>query len=132
VGLSLAHRGRAGHDSPTAVITSAVAAGEWANILRRSSMLGQLTLTSTAVIPGMPATAAAALAKSPTRWPQMLTTTRAPVAASRGRWRWVQSSNPGPWSPTLLIIPAPTWCTRGAGLPGHGSTDSDLTTTAPS
>ena len=132
VGLSLAHRGRPGQCSPTAVTTSAVAVGEWANIRRRSSTLGQLTLTSNAVSPSTPARRPAAVAKSSTRCPQMLTTTRAPVAASRGRSRSIQASRPGPCSPTLLSIPSGVWWTRGAGLPGHGSIDSDLTTTAPS
>ena len=33
---------------------------------------------------------------------------------------------PGPADPTLLSMPAPTSCTRGAGLPGHGSTRERL------
>ena len=61
----------------------------------------------------------------------MLTTTRAPDARNGGRSSATQAASPGPCSPTLLSMPAPTSCTRGAGLPGHGSTDSDLTTTAP-
>ena len=41
VGLSLAHSGQVGaRSSATAASTSAVAAGEWANIWRRSSMFG--------------------------------------------------------------------------------------------
>src|ERR1700729_1606234 len=62
----------------------------------------------------------------------MLTTTRAPAACSAGRSSAVQAARPGPCRPTLFSMPAPTSCTRGAGLPGQGSTDSDLTTTAPS
>src|SRR5664279_3909875 len=62
----------------------------------------------------------------------MLTTTRAPTAASLGRSSAIHASRPGPWSPTLLSIPAGVWWTRGAAFPGHGSTDRDLTTTAPS
>ena len=42
------------------------------------------------------------------------------------------AGTPGPWSPTLLIIPAVTSCTLGAGFPAHGSAFSDFTTTAPS
>src|ERR1700689_4656395 len=61
----------------------------------------------------------------------MLTTTRAPVSLSAGRSSVTHAARPGPWRPTLLSMPAPTSCTRGAGLPGHGSTESDLTTTAP-
>ena len=98
---------------------------------RRSSTLGQLTLTSMAVRPSTPASRAAASAKSSTRWPQMLTTVRAPAATRRGRSSRTQASIPGPCRPTLLTMPDPAWWTRGAGLPGHGSTDSDLTTTAP-
>src|SRR5580693_5034186 len=62
----------------------------------------------------------------------MLTTTRAPDSPSAGRSSVTHAASPGPWSPTLLSMPAPTSCTRGAGLPGQGSTESDLTTTAPS
>ena len=61
----------------------------------------------------------------------MLTTTRAPAARSDGRSSATHVANPGPCRPTLLSMPAPTSCTRGAALPGHGSTESDLTTTAP-
>ena len=60
----------------------------------------------------------------------MLTTTRAPEACSAGRSSANHAPNPGPWRPTLLSMPASTSCTLGAGLPGHGSTDSDFTTTA--
>ncbi len=131
VGLSLAHSGTSGPLPATADRTSAVAVGEWANMWRRSSTFGQLTLTSMAATPSTPTSSDAALAKSSTRWPQMLTTTRAPVAASRGRSSRTQASMPGPCRPTLLTMPAPAWCTRGEGLPGHGSTDRDLTTMAP-
>ena len=62
----------------------------------------------------------------------MLTTTRAPESCSAGRSSATHAASPGPCRPTLLSMPAPTSCTRGAGLPGHGSTESDLTTTAPS
>src|ERR1700683_4662646 len=61
----------------------------------------------------------------------MLTTTRATVSLSAGRSAVTHAARPGPCRPTLLSMPAPTSCTRGAGLPGHGSTESDLTTTAP-
>src|SRR5580692_644992 len=61
----------------------------------------------------------------------MLTTTRAPDWPSAGRSSVTHAASPGPWRPTLLSMPAPTSWTRGAGLPGHGSTESDLTTTAP-
>src|SRR5271170_4602543 len=61
----------------------------------------------------------------------MLTTTRAPESCSAGRSSVTHAASPGPWRPTLLSMPAPTSCTRGAGFPGHGSTESDLTTTAP-
>ena len=49
LGLSLAHSGRL-PSSPclAAATTSAVAVAEWANMRRRSSTLGQLTLHSTA------------------------------------------------------------------------------------
>ena len=46
VGLSLAHRGR--RQAAVAAIAARVAAGEWANMCRRSSRLGQERLTSTA------------------------------------------------------------------------------------
>src|ERR1700722_11059132 len=74
----------------------------------------------------------AALAYSPTERPQMLTTTRDPDWCSAGRSSATHAASPGPCRPTLLSIPDPTSCPRGAGLPGHGSTDSDFTTTAPS
>src|SRR5580692_5873538 len=61
----------------------------------------------------------------------MLTTTRAPDSPSAGRSSVTHAASPGPWRPTLLSMPAPTSCTRGAGLPGQGETESDLTTTAP-
>ena len=134
LGLSLAHRG-----SPQAVAatTRDVASAEWANMRDRSSTLGQLTFTSSAAmhapvaVAAAAATSSAARAKSAMRRPQMLTTTRAPAARSAGRSSANQAVNPGPCRPTLLSMPAPTSCTRGAGLPGHGSTDRDFTTTAP-
>src|ERR1700727_798419 len=61
----------------------------------------------------------------------MLTTTLAPDSCSAGRSSSTQAASPGPCRPTLLSMPAPTSCTRGAALPAHGSTESDLTTTAP-
>ena len=61
----------------------------------------------------------------------MLATTRAPVASSGGSSSRSQAVAPRPWSPTLLIMPAAVSCTRGGGLPGHGSALMDLTTTAP-
>ena len=105
VGLSLAHRGSAGQDSPTAATTSAVAEGEWANIRRRSSRFGQLTLTSRATMPGTPASAAAALAKSSTRWPQMLTTTRAPAATQAGQVPVDPGVDPGALQPDAVEHP---------------------------
>ena len=62
----------------------------------------------------------------------MLATTRAPVASSAGSSSSTQASTPGFCRPTLLSIPASVSCTRGAGFPGHGSAESDFTTTAPS
>ena len=62
VGLSLAQRGTSGPSAATAASTSAVAVGEWANMWRRSSTFGQLTLTSMAVSPSTPASSAAASA----------------------------------------------------------------------
>ena len=47
LGLSLAHRGA--RQAAVASTTSAVAAGEWANMSLRPSMFGQLRFTSTAV-----------------------------------------------------------------------------------
>jgi len=99
----------------------------------RSSTLGQLTLTSTATTgPPTPFSIAAALANASTLRPQMLTTTVAPAAASSGSSVSNHDSRPGPLSPTLLSMLGPDSVTRGAGLPGHGSADSDLTTWAPS
>ena len=54
----------------------------------------------------------------------------APAAARAGR-RASHASTPGPCRPTLLSMPAPASCSRGAGLPAHGSAASDFTTTAP-
>src|SRR3954454_21135715 len=79
LGLSLAHRGR--RQPAVAAIASAVSAGEWANIDRRLSTLGQLRLTSTATTSGgAPASAVAAFSYASTVKPQMLATTVAPVA----------------------------------------------------
>ena len=50
LGLSLAQRGRP--QPAVAAMASAVRAGEWANIARRLSTLGQLRLTSTATTSG--------------------------------------------------------------------------------
>jgi hypothetical protein len=109
---------------------SAVAVAEWANMRERSSTLGQLTLTSTATT-GAPTSSAAAAAKSSTLRPQMLATTRAPVAASGGRSSANQCRTPPPCRPTLLSIPPRTSRTRGAGLPGQAAADWDFATTAP-
>ena len=62
----------------------------------------------------------------------MLATTRAPVASRAGSSCSNHASTPGFCRPTLLSMPASTSVTRGAGLPAHGSAESDLTTTAPS
>ncbi len=99
----------------------------------RSSTLGQLTLTSTATT-GLPTPLSieAALANPSTLRPQMLTTTVAPASRRRGNSVSNHDSRPGPLSPTLLTMLAPDSVTRGAGLPGHGSADSDFTTWAPS
>ena len=133
VGLSLAQRGSAGQDSPTAATTAAVAAGEWANIRRRSSTFGQLTLTSRAAMPGTPASTAAALAKSATRWPQMLTTTRAPAAVSSGRSWSIQASMPGALEPDAVDHPRRRLVQAGRRVAGpRAPRDRDLTTTAPS
>ncbi len=135
LGLSLAQRGR---PHLVAAMTRAVASAEWANTRDRSSTLGQLTLTSSAAIqrPGSvfaaATTSSAARPYSATVRPQMLTTTRAPAAASAGRSCSAHAARPGPCSPTLLSIPAPTSCTRGAGLPAQGPAERDFTTTAPS
>ena len=74
---------RSGSASPTAAdlhaadaaTARAVACAEWANIRLRSSTLGQLTLTSTATMPGVPASMAAAWAYSSAVRPQILATT---------------------------------------------------------
>ena len=58
-------------------------------------------------------------------------TTRAPDASSAGSSSSAQAATPGFWRPTLLSIPPGTGCSRGAGLPDHGSAESDFTTTAP-
>ena len=130
LGLSFAHRGRLA--AAAASTTSAVAVAEWANSRRRSSRLGQEALTSTATTwDGASASNDAARANSSTVRPQMLATTRAPEATRAGRSSSSQALTPGPWRPTLLIIPAGVACTRGGGLPSHGSGCNDLTTTAP-
>ena len=130
LGLSLAHSGSPQTDAaPTA---SAVVDGEWANMRLRSSRLGHETLTSTATTPaGASDSISAARRYSSTDRPQMLATTRAPVASTPGSSSSNQRATPGPWRPTLLIIPAGVSWTRGAALPAHGSGDSDFTTTAP-
>ena len=110
-----------------------VADEEWANNARRSSRFGHEALISTATTTsGASASSSAARANSSTVRPQMLATTRAPVAARPGRSCSNQASTPGPCRPTLLTMPAGVACTRGAGLPTQGSACNDLTTTAPS
>ncbi len=61
----------------------------------------------------------------------MLATTVAPVANNGGSSSASHVATPGPWRPTELSMPAGVSWTRGGGLPAHGSTDSDFTTTAP-
>ena len=61
----------------------------------------------------------------------MLATTVAPVASTAGSSCSRHAATPGPWRPTLLIIPDGVGCTLGAGFPGQGPDPSDLTTTAP-
>ena len=83
-GLSLAHRGRPA--AAAASTTAAVATAEWAKRARRSSRFGHEALTSTATTSGgASASSSAARANSSTVRPQMLATTRAPVAARAGR-----------------------------------------------
>ena len=81
-GLSLAQRGRP-HAGATAATTSAVAAGEWANMRRAVLEVGARQLTSTATTSAGAGQQAGGLAKSSTVRPQMLTTTRAPAAEQR-------------------------------------------------
>ena len=81
-GLSFTHRGTPA--SRAAATTSAVAWGEWANISRRLSRLGQLAFTSSATI-SAPRMAVAAAANSSTVRPQMEPTTLAPRARSAGK-----------------------------------------------
>ncbi len=131
IGVSLAHRGRP--QAAVASTASAAVSGNWANMARPWCRFGQLRLTSTATTSGgASANRAAAAAYSSTVRPQMLATTVAPVASSGGSSSRSHTSTPGPWRPTELSMPPWVSCTRGAGLPGHGSADSDLTTTAPS
>ena len=80
---------------------------------RRSSMLGQLTLTSMAVRPSTPASRPAASAKSSTRWPQMLTTVRAPAAGQAGQVVSHPGLDPGALEPDAVDHP-------GAGLVDPG------------
>src|SRR5436190_18325090 len=62
----------------------------------------------------------------------MLATTRAPTRSRSGSSSARHASTPGFCRPTLLSMPAPASCTRGAGFPAHGVADNDFTTTAPS
>ncbi len=62
----------------------------------------------------------------------MLPTTVAPAASSGGRSSTSQVAAPRFCNPTLLSMPPSTEYSRGGGLPGHGSAETDLTTTAPS
>src|SRR5260221_11334116 len=130
LGHNLAHRGR--RPPAVAARTSNVADDECANILLRSSRFGHDTFTSTAMTDaGASASNSAARWNSPTVRPQMLATTRALARSSAGSWCSSHASIPGPFSPTLLIMPAAVSCTRGGGLPAQGDGDNDLTTTAP-
>ena len=131
VGLSLAQRGRP--QPEVAAITASTDAAECENMRLPSSVLGHETLTSTATTDGgAGASSSAARRYSSTVMPQMLATTSQPVASSPGRSSSSQRRTPGPWRPTLLIMPAATGCSRGAGLPGQGSACRDFTTMAPS
>ena len=69
---------------------------------------------------GASSSISAAFSNSARLRPQMLATTRAPHASSAGRSCSSHASTPGPWRPTLLIIPAAVSCTRSGGLPGLG------------
>ena len=114
-------------------MASRVLPAEWANRSRAASVFGHDRFTSTATTSsGAPASIAAAASYSATERPQIEATTRAPVSSSGGRSSVSHASTPGPWRPTLLIIPATVSCTRSGGLPVHGIADSDFTTTAPS
>src|SRR5439155_8707816 len=129
--LSFAHNGRP--HARLASTTSAVAAAEWANMRRRSSTLGHDTFTSTATTPsGAPERIVATFSYASTVNPQMLATTRAPVASSGGSSSSSHASAPAFCNPTLLIIPASLSYTRGAAFPAHASADTDFVTTAPS
>src|SRR5580704_11988563 len=101
-------------------------------------MFGQLILASTATTAercpaGAPARASASFRPtspySLALRPQTLTTVLALALASAGRSTWAHATIPGFWSPTLFSIPPATGNRRGAGLPPHGSADSDFTTT---
>ncbi len=61
-GLNFTHSGN--RHAAAAVTACAVARAEWANMRPRSSRLGQLTFTSTAMTPGAPSSIAAASAYS--------------------------------------------------------------------
>src|SRR5439155_614725 len=118
--------------SRTPPTTSAASFASWANMRRGSSRLGQERLISHATTPSHTASASAAARYSSTVLPQMLATTRAPLARRAGRCSDAQAATPGLSRPTALIIepPATAW-TRGGRLPAHGNAESDFTTTAP-
>ena len=114
-------------------MTERVSSTEWAKRSRAASVLGQERFTSTATTAaGASARSVAAASYSAMVRPQIDATTRAPVSSSGGRSSASHARTPGPCNPTLLIIPPVVSCTRSGGLPAHGSTDSDFTTTAPS
>ena len=99
-------------------------------------MFGQEMLASTAttaagVGPGAAQTDGGGLGVSSARKPQMLATTVAPARRQLGQLLLEPGGHAGFCRPTLLTIPPASGCRRGAGLPAHGSTETDFTTTAP-
>ncbi len=132
-GESFARTGRSRPASTTAPIAAAVASGWWAKICSRAWWFGQLTFTSIATSPSRAGSSNfAARPKSSTVVPHTDAITRAPAARSAGRSSAIHAVTPGPCSPTAFNMPAAVMCSRGAGLPGHGSADSDFAVIAPS
>ena len=132
-GESFARTGRSRPASTTAPIAAAVASGSWAKICSRAWWFGQLTFTSIATRSSRAGSSNfAARPKSSTVVPHTDAITRAPAARSAGRSCAIHAVTPGPCSPTAFNMPAAVMCSRGAGLPGHGSADSDLAVIAPS
>ena len=118
--------------SLTALVTSAAMEGSVPNATPPFFTLGQEMFTSRASIPSTPVSCSANFPYSRAESPRILTMTRLLIPRRNSIFPSRNPCRPTFSSPIALSMPQAVSTTRGGGLPGRGSRDIPLTTTAPS